>query len=107
MDYRLYKPEDYPTIYKWWLDWGWEPFPEIAIPENGIVVYEGDVELAASFIYKTDSCVCWAENFIANKRAPRELRKGAVEFLIESTLDHAKEMGFSIVMSSVNHKGID
>lgn len=106
MEYRLYKPEDYKTIYGWWKDWGWEPFPEVAMPENGVIVFEGDVDLAASFIYKTDSCVCWIENFISNKKAPRDLRGGAVEFLIQSSYEHAKDMGFGMAMSSISHKGL-
>ena len=106
MEHRLYKPEDYKTLYKWWKDWNWEAMPEVALPETGIIISKDGVDLAASFIYKTDSAVCWAENFISNKEAPKELRKGCVEFLIEKTIQEARSMGFSIMMSSISHKGL-
>jgi len=106
MESRLYTTEDYKTVYKWWKDWNWDAMPEVALPETGIVVSKDGVDLAASFIYKTDSIVCWAENFISNKKAPRELRKGSVEFLIEKTVEQARDMGFNIMMSSISHKGL-
>ena len=106
MEYRLYTKEDYPIIVEWWEDWGWTPFPEIALPKTGIIISKDGVDLAASFIYATDSCVCWAENFISNKKAPRDLRKGSIEFLIEKTVEEGKNQGFLIMMSSVEHEGL-
>ena len=93
-------------ICQWWDDWGWTPFPEICLPKTGVIVSKDGVDLAASFLYATDSCVCWAENFISNKHAPRELRKGSIEYLIEKTIEEGKNQGFLVMMSSVEHKGL-
>jgi hypothetical protein len=106
MEHRYYTKEDYPQLVTWWQDWGWAAFPEMALPKTGIIVSKDGVDLAASFLYTTDSCVCWAENFISNKKAPRHLRKGAVDFLIEKTIEEAKNQGFLIMMSSVQHEGL-
>lgn len=80
--------------------------PEVALPKTGIIISRDGVDLAASFIYATDSCVCWAENFITNKKAPRELRKGSVDYLIEMTIEEGKRQGFLVMMSSVHHEGL-
>lgn len=106
MEYRYYTKEDYPMVSKWWEQWGWTPFPEVAIPKTGIIVSNGGVDIAVSFLYGTDSCVCWAENFVVNKKAPKALRKGAVDFLIEKTVEEGKNQGYLIMMSSVQHKGL-
>jgi len=106
MESRYYTKEDYPTLCQWWEDWGWPAFPEIALPKTGIVVSKDGVDLAASFLYGTDSCVCWAENFVSNKTAPKELRTGSVDFLIERTIEEGQNQGFLLMMSSVKHKGL-
>lgn len=106
MEHRYYTKEDYPMLCKWWKDWDWCAFPEVALPKTGIIVSKDGVDLAASFLYATDSCVCWAENFISNKEAPRELRKGSIEFLIEKTIEEGRNQGFLLMMSSVQHEGL-
>lgn len=106
MKHRYFTPDDYEMICKWWQDWSWQPLPLAALPRTGIIVTNEGVDLAASFIYTTDSCVCWAENFISNKEAPRHLRKGSIEFLIEKTIEEGKNQGFMMMMSSVEHEGL-
>ena len=106
MEYRFYKSEDHPMVAHWWESWGWDVFPEIALPETGVIMTNGGVDVAVGFLYKTDSCVCWAENFVASKTAPRELRKGAIDALIKQMAIVAKEQGFLMMMSSVQHPGL-
>lgn len=106
MKHRYYTKEDYAQIVVWWEDWGWIPIPEIALPKTGIIVSNGGVDLAASFIYKTDSCVCWAENFISNKKALSNLRGGSIEFLIDKTIEEGRNQGFLVMMSSIKHQGL-
>lgn len=106
MQYRYYKPEDYSMLTQWWESWSWGAFPEAALPATGIIISNEGVDVAAAFLYKTDSCVCWAENYISSKEAPRNLRRGAIEFLIKRMMVEAKEQGFAIMMSSVQHSGL-
>jgi len=106
MEYRYYKSEDHPMLAQWWESWGWVVLPEVVLSKTGIIISNGGVDVTAGFLYKTDSAVCWAENYISNKTAPKELRKGSVEFLIERLMIEAKEQGFMVIMSSVQHKGL-
>lgn len=106
MEYRFYQAVDHPMIAKWWESWGWDVLPEIALPTTGIIVTNEGEDIAAVFLYKTDSCVCWAEHFVANKTASRDARKGGVEFLIRTVMEVAKEQGFMMMMASMQHKGL-
>ena len=103
MQSRYYTPEDYENVANWWKQWDWEPLPQIALPEIGIVVSNQGVDLGVAFLYQTDSCICWAENYVVNKEVDKKLRAGCVEFLIEKIIEEAKELGFLMVMSSVTH----
>lgn len=106
MEYRYYKSEDHPMIAKWWEAWGWAVLPPVALPATGIIVSNRGEDVAAVFLYKTDSCVCWAEHFVVNKAASREARKGGVDFLIKAVMDEAKMQGFMMMMSSMQHTGL-
>ena len=98
--------QDYDMLCEWWGAWEWPALPMSFLPETGIIVSNGGEDVAAAFLYKTDSCVCWAENFVSNKDAKRENRKGSIEYLIEVLTKEAKESGFSLMMSSIQHKGL-
>jgi len=100
--------DHYAMLASWWDSWaGWVAIPPMMLPENGLVIYSDcGVPLCAGFLYKTDSCVAWAEHIISSKEAPKELRGGSVEFLINSLSNCAKDLGFKAVMSSIIHTGL-
>lgn len=106
MKHRYYTEEDYSTLVSWWEAWGWPAMPAPTLPKTGIIISNGGIDVCAGFLYKTDSCVCWAENFISCKEAAKEIRKGSIEFLVDAMAKEAKEQGFTIMMSSVQHKGL-
>lgn len=97
----------YEIISTWWTAWKWDIIPTVALPENGIVIYSDcGIPLCAGFIYKTDSCIAWIENIISNKSAPKDKRGGAVDFLIKALCERAKELGFTVAMTSICHTGL-
>lgn len=106
MQTRDYETKDHAMLEMWWSAWGWPAIPEVALSTTGIIVHNKGVDVACCFIYKTDSCVCWIEHYLVNKEAPKAARGGAIDFLIDESLKRAKDMGFVISMSSVNHKGL-
>ena len=106
MEYRYYQATDHLMIAKWWESWGWDVLPEMALPTTGIIVTNEGEDIAAVFLYKTDSCVCWAEHFVVNKGASREARKGGIDFLIKTVMEEAKSQGFAIMMASMQHDGL-
>jgi hypothetical protein len=109
MEYRHYNSEDYEILAKWWESWGWPAIPEMALPQaepRGVIVTNEGVDICAGFLYKTDSCTCWIENIISNKEAPKELRKGSIEYLIDTIASEAEELGFKVMMTSIKHEGL-
>ena len=56
--------KDYPTLVKWWEDWGWEAPSKDFLPDNGkggIMILDGDVPICAGFTYVTNSKVAWVD----------------------------------------------
>lgn len=98
--------DDYATVSKWFESWGWPPMPKQFLSTTGIIVSNGGVDICAAWLYKTDSAACWAEHYISNREAPKELRGGAVQFLIEKLIEEGKNKGFQLMMSSVKQKGL-
>jgi len=90
---------------KWWKDWGWAVIPEEFLPPNSLVVCDdGGEPIAAVFLYRTDTPILWAENYISDRYAPD--RRDAMEVLIDFIKPRAKELGALAVMSIVKHNGL-
>lgn len=102
-DVRNYTKEDYGTVSLWWKQWGWDGIPEVFLPENGVVVSSGGNPICAAFVYKTDTPICWIENYISDKEADRETRSEALDLLILSCVEKAKSMGALVAISSIKH----
>ena len=90
LKYRQLTENDYSDfLIKWWTDNRFTPPPIDFLPNNGkdgIVVYDADTNtnIAAGFVYITNSEVAWVEYIVANFEVKdKELRKQAIEFLIK------------------------
>lgn len=99
--------EHYKMLCNWWVSWKWDALPSEALPQNGLLLYSDcGVPVCAGFVYQTDSCIAWIEHIISNKQAPKDLRRGAIEFLITELSLLAKELGFIIALTSSKHNGL-
>lgn len=104
---RKFNPEtDYETVKLWWQDWGWPPLPLNFLSQNGVIVSKYGIDVAAGWIYSTDCDACWLENYISNKQVTKELRVGSIEYLIETMLERARDMGFLAALSSVKNPNL-
>jgi len=97
--------KDYKELFGWWKDWGWDPFPKQLLPETGLMVFDGEKNICAGWIYKTDTKICWLENIISNKDY-KDNRNTAISMLVEALGDEAKALGFSVVMTATKSKGL-
>ena len=97
----MFKPSDYPMVCKWWESWGWPAIQLGDLPETGLIVSNGGVDIYAAFLYKTDSNICWFDWFVGNKEATKEQRAGGLEFLVEGGRALAETMGYKKLFSSV------
>ena len=95
------KEDYYEVLVKWWEDWGWTPPPIHSLPKGFIVSKDG-VDLYAGFIYFTGTTIAWFEWIVSNKNAPIELRKGALDRLVDIISIIAKEKGVLSLFSTTN-----
>ena len=103
LKYRQLTENDYSDFFiKWWNDNRFTPPPIDFLPNNGkdgIVVYDADTNtnIAAGFVYITNSEVAWVEYIVANFEVKdKELRKQSIEFLIKQlALSSGKKYLFS------------
>lgn len=103
LKYRQLTENDYSDfLIKWWNDNRFTPPPIDFLPNNGkdgIVVYDADTNtnIAAGFVYITNSEVAWVEYIVANFEVKdKELRKQSIEFLIKQlALSSGKKYLFS------------
>ena len=103
LKYRQLTENDYSDfLIKWWTDNRFTPPPIDFLPNNGkdgIVVYDADTNtnIAAGFVYITNSEVAWVEYIVANFEVKnKEVRKQAIEFLIKQlVLSSGKKYLFS------------
>lgn len=90
--------DDYDNLLvNWWKDWGWIAPPKDFLPENGtggIMVYKGDVNICAGFIYTTNSGVALTEFVISDKNYKESDRGEAIQLLIDCIILMIKDMGY-------------
>lgn len=103
MHIRNHTPEDYPIFCQWWAQWGWPPVPYEFLPVNSLVVCD-KAPVSAVFLYRTDSPIIWAENYISDRESP--VRRDAMEMMIEALPAKARELHGAVVMSAVKHNGL-
>jgi hypothetical protein len=100
---KPYTPDLYDELVAWWQAWGWSPIPKDFLPADGIVVSFDKKNICAVFMYRTNTPICWAENYISCKDADKGVRQWALDLLIESLVEKAPSMGIKLIMSSINH----
>jgi len=95
---RAYKQSDYEILSSWWRGWSWPLVPKECLPQTGYIIDD----LCAGFLYKTDSSIAWMEWIISNPKADKFVRGEALDVLIVSLIEKAKEQGFSSIFTSSN-----
>lgn len=103
MTVEQFNPElHYESVCSWWEGHGWPALPMNALPSRGFIV----PDVAAGFLYSTDSCIAWMEWVVANPKAnARDIYSGVKE-LVSTIIKEAKEDGFSLVFTAVRHHGL-
>ena len=91
---RSVSKEDYEDVLvKWWKDWGWEPPPLDFLPETGLIISKGNVDICAGFLYLTNSKVALTEFVVSNKDYKESDRGEAIDFLLDCILELANQNG--------------
>lgn len=99
--WRYITIDDYEGLLTdWWDAWKF-PRPTLdMLPKDGIIISKDGVDLYAGFIYYTGTSVAWVEYIVANKEAPRELRSGGLDRLIDIISTIVKTKGVNKLITS-------
>ena len=100
---RDLKENDYETLCEWWRWWRWVPVVKEALPDNGtggFMVEHNGIEVCAGFLYSTNSNICMIEWTISNYKVKnKNIRKEALQTLIQSLSEKAKKLGFKLIFT--------
>lgn len=98
---RPYVKQDFLEVKAWGEKWG-SSYKEEYFPETGFIV----PGVAAYFLYRTDSKICYLENMIRNPDASKELADKALEVIVTSLLRKANELGFEVAYATTASQSV-
>lgn len=99
MTARLVEANDLANIKQWALT-GWDTeYSEDLFPAMGLIVDD----IAAVFIYRTDSKVCFIENMVSNREACPVEKDRALDVLLKDAFSMAKDLGFKVAYATTNN----
>jgi len=99
---RRYKTEDFDQIKQWLIDRNQKVFHPRILPKVGFIVDD----LAAVFLYQTDSDLAYIENLVSNPHAGYEERDDAICQVTDTALQAATILGFKFVMGVTKNKSV-
>ena len=106
---RALQESDWDTLQEWWAKWNWPTVTKEMLPLNGcggLIVYKGDIPVVAGFLYLTNSNIAWMEFIVSDPTYKEYDRAKALELLILSLEDIAREMGKEIIFSVGRNKSL-
>lgn len=96
---RPFAAKDYAAVSAWWTAHKWPAIPQDCLPKTGFIV-DG---LAAGFLYRSDSSICWLEWIIGNPQSDKLLRNEALDQVIAALICEAQRLGARMIFTSVVH----
>jgi hypothetical protein len=103
---RFQAEKHYETVSAWWAAAKWPAVPLSHLPQTGVVVTLEGKPAAATWIYKTDSALCWVEWIVADPKVRRMKRDAVLSVLISAARELAREMGFRSIFMSIKHESL-
>lgn len=99
---RHYTKFDQEMVNSWWKHHKSDLLPEDLLSSNGRVVELEGVPICAGWLYQTDSSFSVLEWITANPEVKdREVRDGALDFLLTDMKSLARELGCRVIFSSL------
>jgi hypothetical protein len=106
---RALQESDWETLQLWWKLWKWPVMSKDMLPLNGcggLMVYKDEQPIAAGFLYLSNSKVAWLDWIISSPSYKEKDRREALELLISSLEEVARQQDYSIIISIARHKGL-
>lgn len=112
MDIRIAKHIDYEMLKDWWRFWRFPAPPIPFLPRyeedsfNGLIVSRNGKDLAAGFLYETNSKMCWLEYIVTNPKTTAQERDEAISILLSELSTSAKHLGYDVMFSSIKSESL-
>lgn len=108
---RVLKEEDYDKLTEWWKWWRFPVVDRSMLPNNGMggfMVEDNGVDLAAGFLYFTNSGFALCEFIVSNPEVKdRELREKSIVLLIDEISKEAKINGVKCLFTYIKNKNLE
>lgn len=95
---RSVSADDYPVLCEWWGAQSFPSPPKEILPATGYMANE----VAAGFLYLTNSPIAWLEWVVADPKAEKKLRNQSINEVIEHISKSAKVTGNMLLFTSTN-----
>ena len=86
----------------WYKQWNLNPTIIDMMPTTGLII-EG---VCATFLYETNSPICFMEGFISNKNIKDEEREECLDLLVTTLFHLAKEKGYQFMKGDSRYKTV-
>ena len=110
MKIRKLLESDYKTLEKWWLAYGWEKAPaKDTLPDNatgGLMAIKNDKEIAACFVYFTNSKTAWVAWPISDPDYRQSDRETIMEALLQALEMTCIQQGFKCMLALGKSKSV-
>ena len=107
MKFEIFNVEQhYEMLLGWWKEQGFPTVPILALPRTGIVIKNENEYIYAMFIYFTGSSIAWVEWIVGNPEAKPGVKRGGIQYGIESLSTIAKFNGADSLFISAKHGGL-
>lgn len=103
MHIEKFHPVDWPVLTKFWTHRGLPAVPVEFLPPTGLVVRaEGGTLLCGGFLVKSDTKAASLAFICGNPKVECDLRSEALDLLIYSLVEIAKQSGFTSICAATN-----
>jgi len=99
---RRFIPSDLPQVNSWYVAHQKPPVRITLLPQHGMI----EENVAAGFLYRTDSAVCFLDGYISNPAAPLLTRYRAFIDITDRLIEYAKDRGAAHVIALCKARGI-
>lgn len=96
------RDSDYETAVSWWKARNYLVSPLFMLPPNGLVICDGDTPVAMGFLMRTDAGVAGPCHLASNPVAAGKIRHQALDLLLNSLVERAKELGHRVICAETN-----
>ena len=93
----------YEKVCEWWKGHGWPIIPIPFLPSRGYII----PDVAAGFLYSTDSNIAWMEWIVGNPKANSRTVYEGIKTVVEHIKEIALEDGYGTIFTTVRPSGLE